>query len=335
MSKEHQLASRLLDLVDLVDRGGALRIADICASYSVNRACAAGYVAWVRQRRELVEEREGRTKVWRKRPAEEGAPDALNRAAALAFAERALSELDGSAHYAALHAMAHEARLAVPEGGRARLDRLTRNFQVRRADRSIQPNRATLLAALMRAIDERRRCSMTYQKGNGQVKTYDIEPWGLVLHEGRLLFVAGKAPERGGPTQRRTFSLDGVQHLQIIEHGRFPEPAPHQTEWAEIFRDSFSIYCDWQDPPADVHIQVRGRWRTALQQRNLHPSQQVAATDPEWVDVRLRVVLCPDLLSWILSMLPDVRVVAPEKLRRQVSAAVEAWPLHDGSRIDP
>ena len=126
----------------------------------------------------------------------------------------------------------------------------------------------------MRAIDGRHPCDMVYRKATSEVKRYSVEPWGLVLHRGRLLFSAGKSPEQGVRRERRFFNVDAVESLKCFADEQFDEPAPQETKWDALFRDSLGIYCDWPTPAVDVHLHVGGHHAVHLTQRAVHPSQQ-------------------------------------------------------------
>lgn len=332
MSDDYETATRLMQLLEHVDAGHPLRLAEIRKRFNIDDACARRYRQWVGQHRELVEEREGRRKVWRLSPDEEASPNGLARAAALAFAVDALADLKGTDHHAELDALAQEARLSIPDGRRPKLSRLTRTFQARNPWSSLNHKRPEWLRLLMTAIQDRRPCRMEYERRNGEVRDYIIEPWGMVLHGGRLLLVAGKR-ESGARPQRRLFDVDGIQELTTLK-GRFPEPPDREVAYHKAFEHSIGIYCDWPDPPVDVHLRVRGRHAVVLRQRRVHPSQHQEMGEDGWLDVRLRVVLSPDLTSFVLGMLPDVQVVAPVELKSSVEASVRAFSQLDRSDSD-
>lgn len=313
----YQAASRLVELLEHVDAGMPLRINDIRERFQVDEACARSYRDWIAARRDLVEEREAGFKVWRKRPAGDAAPSALARAAALSFAVDALAELDGTAHLDELRAMANHARLSLPEGARSKLARVTRTFRARHAGRSLNPDRRNWVAALIQAIQDRRLCGLDYEKQDGARQHYTVEPWGMLLNNGRLLLVAGKRHLRQ-PTRRRIFDIDGILALEVRAE-RFVEPADHQVAYDDVFRDSIGIYCDWPTPARDVVLRVGDRHAVALRHRAIHVSQQHQDLGDGRIEVRLRVVLCPDLVSFVLAMLPHVEVVEPQDLREQVA----------------
>ncbi len=321
MRNAYKISTRLLTLIDRVDRGEPLRLADIIREFGVDVRCAREYLTFVLRHRTLIEEREGKFKVWRRA----GSPDtSMAQAAALDFAVHALAELDGSEHLATLDALANQARLALGEVEQLQLDRVTRNFQVRTSERSRNADRKRWVGKLLAAQHGRFVCRIQYVGLNGLVGKHEIEPWGLLLHRGRLLCVAGKRTHKRPHPVRRMYLLDGIQSV-VTSKTRFHEPAAKHTDYAEIFEDSFGIYCDMPEEAEDVELQVRGSHAIALRQRAVHPSQQIEEAEDGALNVRLRVVLCPEFLSWVLGMMPDVKVNAPKELRIKLQDAVGAW----------
>jgi predicted DNA-binding transcriptional regulator YafY len=326
MPNDYGTASRLLKLVDEIDSGRPLRLKDIEERYGVTAACAANYRDWVAQHRDLVEgDREGRAKVWYRKPDTDGSPESIARAGVLSFAVGALAALGGTPHFESLVALADQARNALPEGARPRLDRMARNFQVRVAHRSRNGDRAQHLASALLAVEERRVCTLRYEKSSGEQQRYEIEPWGLLMYRDRLLLVAGKRVDGRRAPQRRFFDLDGVVALQVHEGERFREHAERHTDYDTIFGDYIGIYCDTDGPVEDVVLRVRGRHAVALRQREVHRSQQLGETVDGWTEVRLRVVVCEDFKSFVLSMLPDIRVVQPRSLIDRLDAAIHGY----------
>ena len=326
MARRFTTTDHLVDLLELVDEGQPLRIRDVCERFDVKEACARDYIRWVGTRRTLHTEREaGGIKVWRLQPEDSDHPHRLHRAAGLAFAVRALSELKGAPQYDALVDLAAESRLSLTSEEQVRLERMARSFQVRAAHRSRSPNRQQHLRILLRAIEQRRPCRMEYIRRDGTAKQYTVDPWGLVFFDHRLLFVGGKHVDGLQSTQQRFFEFDGIQAIFVVDGaGRFAEPSDSKTNFPELFRDYIGIYCGLDQPAEDIVLYVRGGHAIALKQRRVHASQQQRDLDDGWTEVRLSAVVCPDLVSFVLSMLPDVRVQAPERLIEQVRAAVDA-----------
>ncbi len=326
MAEEYQVADQLIALLEHVDAGHPLRIGEIRQQFGIGIAAARRYREFVGRHRNLVEEREGRGgKVWWKAPDKEAPPATLARAAALDFAVNALGELKGTQHYDELDATSNQARLSLSDGNQTKLDRVTRGFQVRTAGESLSPSREEHLGILMDAIEQRRPCHMRYQRADGVVRSYEVQPWGFILHHGRLLFVAGKTNDETCKLERRIFNVDGIYAIGIREGERFEVPAPRQVNYEEIFRHSFGVYCGWEEPPCKVHLRVRGPNSVLLRRRSIHHSQQMAPGDDEWWDLWLHVIPCPEFRSFVMGMIPDVQIVEPDSLREEVRGNISTW----------
>ncbi len=322
MRNDYKTASRLFSLIERVDRGMALRLKDIVEEFGVDERCAREYRDFVCSKRELVEYREGRSKAWRK---ESGNDPSIERAAALEFAVQALGELEGTAHLKELRNLAQQERLTLDEVDRMRLDRVTRNFQVRTAEQSRNPNRSKWASKLLGALAKRRICRIQYDGLNGGSGPHEIEPWGMLLHRGRLACMAGKRdPAESDSSMRRMYLIDGIQSV-VVTQRRFQVPAARHTDYAELFKDSFGIFCGLPDEAQDIHLRVHSRHAIALKQRAVHPSQHVSEDEDGTLNVRLRLVICPEFIGFLLGLLPDVEVIAPQVLRAKLEDAVALW----------
>ncbi len=119
----------------------------------------------------------------------------------------------------------------------------------------------------------------------------------------------------------------------------FVAPPPMEIDPERAFRDSVGTYESLRQDPVEVVLRVRDRARVLLDRRPLHSSQHVeAAAADGWAIARLRVIVCPELRSEILSMLPDVVVVQPATLREDVRSAAlsnraQKFDVVDGNRI--
>ena len=64
-------------------------------------------------------------------------------------------------------------------------------------------------------------------------------------------------------------------------------------------------------------------WKPFVKSHRWHRSQQSFVRAGR-VHVRLRVRLCPEVVSWILGFGPAARVVGPPALKRQIATLVRA-----------
>ena len=323
---------RLRALLVHLDKGLSLKASDIIEDYSVGRATASRDLDYLKAHRPLIYSYKGHERAWKLDDAHQPEDANLDRAIALAFATVALEEFEGTRYHAELSNMAEAARNALGDVPRMRLDRLSRNFRSLRPDRPRNPGRQKALDELLEGMARRLLCQMTYEKMDGTVEEYEIEPWGLILHRGRLRFLAGKRETGSTRPIRRIFNFEGVKEVQPLEQ-RFPEPPPTALDYSLIFRDSIGIYALDMEP-VDVHLRVRGWIAVRLQQRSIHDSQQMSARDDGWHDLKLRLVVCPELVSTILAWIPNVQVVAPTSLRDQIVENVRGWLDDSSSKND-
>lgn len=88
--------------------------------------------------------------------------------------------------------------------------------------------------------------------------------------------------------------------------------------------------------PEDVVLQVRGPAVAMLRDRRVHHSQQLRDLPDGWTELHLRVCVCPELTSWVLGLLPGVRVGGPASLSEAVRSACEVFLAEVGSEpTDP
>jgi len=321
MADEYKLAARLFTLLERVDAGAPLRLKDIGEEFGINRAAATRYRNFIAERRTLVAAYEGRTKVWYALPEE---PANVHTAASLQFAVHALAEFEGTEHFEELRRIARQHRLALGDVEHLQLERLIRNFQVRGRARSLNAERGKWLRKLLLALHKRKVCRIEYQGLNGFVGTHEIEPWGMLMHRDRLLCFAGKRGTKQAHPARRMYLLDGVRRVQTTRL-RFPEPASSQLDYGRIFEDSFGIYCDMPGEAQEVHLRVWGPAAMDLRQRSLHPSQQTSEGEKGSLNVRWRVVICPELVAYVQGLMPGVEVISPPELANAVNNGVRAW----------
>lgn len=319
---KYPTAAHLFDLVDALRAGQRLTVASVMNRFEVDRATADRYLKFLLARYEWVEKKwSGSRLVWRSvggRRTEQALFDAV----ALGFGARSLACLRGTRYHRDLLRLLDQTRQNLPEDSHEVVDRFSRCFHYRTEGAADYTSMAADIDQLLEAIRDRRRCSITYERvSDGTVGEYQIEPWFLVYYRDRLYLLARKIPDG----VRRTFDLEGLQSLTVDEEGApFAPPLEHDADPSFVFEHSFGIWTDL-GTPTDVEILVRGPAARTLLRRRLHPSQ---AHDPEredgWVPVRFRVAVCPELRSYLLSLLPDVRVLQPDSLREELAVAAQA-----------
>jgi hypothetical protein len=94
---------------------------------------------------------------------------------------------------------------------------------------------------------------------------------------------------------------------------------------SEFFREAYGIYAE-NYPVEDVHIEVSGSWKTYLDRYRIHSSQRNEG-DPEDgpLHVHFEIGLCPEFKSFILGMIPDVKIHEPADLKEELRDRAKEW----------
>lgn len=319
-------AARLFALVEDLDAGKELTISGIKRRYKVQDNAAREYIKFLQSVRNLEECAVNGTKRWslaRPDPAER----AVVHVAALELALAALDWLATTPYHEQLHQLRADVAAKVPPRDHDHVQRFVRTVRMRPF---AQPeDRATFGVAastLLEAIRDHRPCQMRYQRLDGEIKDYRIDPCEILLQANSVYLLARKAP--GGDV--RIFALERIEHVRCIASETFIPPAPND-DLGQLLADSFGVYID-EKPPQRVRLAIRGPVLVELRRRRVHTSQALGPAQPDgWAEVVFRVALSVPLRQWILARIPDIRVLEPISLRDQLRAAAHAFAALDPS----
>ena len=110
----------------------------------------------------------------------------------------------------------------------------------------------------------------------------------------------------------RTFAVERIQDISLLEERFTPiEELPDAA-----FPHSLGVH---SGPPERVEIEFEPAVADYVRAREWHPSQQLRDAESGGVTMTLDVCLDRALHSWILSFGPFARVVAPERLAREIA----------------
>jgi predicted DNA-binding transcriptional regulator YafY len=278
----------------------------------------------------LSTHRDGRVKVWTWAGFD---PDYVSvaTAAALELGSIALDLFRETPYRSEIERLAEHCRNRVGEKQRVRLDRVSQALHLRRtwlpADEEAM---ADSIESILDAVFKGRRLAMVYQRADGEVRHYVVMPRKMVWYEGRLWLLARH--ER----QMKLFDVAGIDSLEevaaLVNDGpdsQEEEPAGEQ-ELEAYFANAFGIYAQ-NYPVADIHLEVSGSWANYLRRYRVHPSQRVEE-GPQNLDVHFRMGLCPEFKSFVLGMIPSVKVRAPAELAEELEETTQMW-LEDSAPL--
>jgi len=291
----------------------------------------------------LETHRQGRTKVWRWAGFN---PQYISvaTAAALELGAIALDLFQNTPYFQEIERLAEHCRDRVgsPESKqRVRLERVSHALHLRRSWLPVDEEGMTEhTEMILDAVFLGKRLAMQYSRADGALRHYIVNPRKLVWYEGRLWLLADHE------THTKLFDVAGIVSLDKLRAAppaeKSEDPAAGEDSAAQAngegslvedseidldkyFETAFGIYAQ-NYPVADIHLEVRNSWANYLRRYRVHPSQRIEE-DPETggLHVHLRLGICPEFRSFVLGMIPDVRVHAPIDFVEEFDETIREW----------
>lgn len=242
----------------------------------------------------------------------------LSELCALYFSRTLLESLAGTPFRGEVESAFEKLSSALTPHMRQFLDQLPRVISTKADPVSAEslpdsPHRQQLVARALEATLQLRQATITYfSKSSERTKTYLVHPYRLAYAQGAMYLLA-YVPEYG---EVRTFAVDRIQELSLLDE-RFTavEALPDAA-----FPHSLGVH---SGPPERVELEFQPAVADYVRARQWHRSQQTEETAGGGLHMTLDVCLDRALHSWILSFGPFARVVAPERLAREIGAQIQ------------
>lgn len=179
------------------------------------------------------------------------------------------------------------------------------------------PSARLYLSQVISALRERHPIHFTYRPYTRVNPTRDvvIEPYFLKIFRQRW-YITGLNTRDG---IIKTYALDRMADVSLGSDTFTMDP---DFDAESFVRDSFGIVFT-QGEAHDVVIRANPRQAKYLRALPLHHSQREEIHD-SYSDFHYRLRLTPDLVQELLSLGPDVKVLAPPELRAMVTTALRS-----------
>ena len=162
---------------------------------------------------------------------------------------------------------------------------------------------------VVQGIHRGEQLAAVYQRFDGQVHDYELEPHHLVAYHGNWYVLATNA----GNSRTETFALSRFR--SVAANGRrFTRPANYDP--LAVVHDGFGI--SRGEKPIRAKLRFSPKVATYIKERSWHPTQHLCERADGSLQVELTTTGRTELVRWILSWMPEVRVLAPVDLRRRV-----------------
>ncbi|MCB1069177.1 MAG: WYL domain-containing protein [Kiritimatiellae bacterium] len=184
---------------------------------------------------------------------------------------------------------------------------LTGSIHVVGEDRTQTDPEIWLCAA--EAADRREVLHIRYRRFDGAVKEYRLRPVHLIAYHGDW-YIAAFRQEREGAS---LFALSRILSIRASE-GEIPIPGDWSAQ--AYFREAFGI--SHGRAPFPVRLRFTPKVSAYIENRVWHPDQTVRRRRDGSVDLAFTTSGWKELVRWVLSWQPDVKVLAPVRLRLRV-----------------
>ncbi|MEI7732613.1 MAG: WYL domain-containing protein [Verrucomicrobiota bacterium] len=172
-----------------------------------------------------------------------------------------------------------------------------------------------------RAINHQERLQMEYRRFDGVTGSYTLEPYHLVAYHGNWYLVARNA----AANKLETFALSRC--LALRGAGEY-FVRPKDFDAKVFLKTGFGI--TQAEQPWQVRLLFSRQVATYIRERQWHASQRMIERRDGRLELRLETSGRKELTRWILSWMPEVKVLAPRELKARVKARLKAGIKRQG-----
>jgi len=228
---------------------------------------------------------------------------------ALAFGEGLLRPLEGTVFHESIRSALAKIRAGLgPELARY-VERLGEAFRVLPDPHKRYERQGEVIRGLHDAVLSRESVRVRYRTGRtGEEHERRLDPYRIWYKAGGL-YVIGHDHRSG---ELRTFAVDRIRSLEATgETFEVPEGFDFEA-WAA---PAFGVV---REAPQRVRIRFAPSWRTYVEERRWHDSQELRPLEDGGVELSLEAGGSGELARWVLSFGAGAEVLEPEHLRQTV-----------------
>ncbi len=164
-------------------------------------------------------------------------------------------------------------------------------------------------AQLADFVERREAIRATYQTFDGRVSEYELHPYQLLTYHGNWYVLALNTAK----DQIATFALSRFSRIEATGQ-TFTRPVDFNAE--TYAKQAFGIVGG--EAPIKVRLLFEPKLAVCITERDWQPSQEIQTHAYGRVEMRLETTGRKELVRWILSWMPDVKVLEPESLRPRI-----------------
>ena len=179
-----------------------------------------------------------------------------------------------------------------------------------------KPQGTDHLFGLLHAIKNNLQLKFTYYKfWEDDLTERSVDPYALKEFKNRW-YVVGNDPKNG---VIKSFALDRLSDL-VITNKKFHKPNAFQVN--QYYKNSFGIISPNADTPEDIVLSFTPFQGKYIKTLPLHHTQHILRDTEEELRISLKLYITHDFFMEILSLGDKVKVIQPEKLKKQLVSTV-------------
>lgn len=176
-----------------------------------------------------------------------------------------------------------------------------------------------MVSRLLKSIREGFKIRIMY-KGtaqNGGNKSYEVSPVKLIMRIDTLYLIA--ADETYAETKvYKNFVVENIVSMIATKNPCSTMLEPFSV--AEHYRYAFGKWIS-TDEPETVSLLIKptsGWLKTQFEKSRFSPKAEILEDEDKNTIVNLKLRISPDFKTWLMGVLPDVKILKPESLRKEM-----------------
>lgn len=232
----------------------------------------------------------------------------------LYFCRGQLDFLQGTPFQDDLEAIFARIRSNLPPRSVAHLERLAEASAPRFQGFKDYSQQRELLQSLRQALLRQQRCDMVYKPAQRERADYRVDPYTLLFFKNGL-YIGGYAHNRQA---LRLFAVERIETLTILPE-RFDVPADYSVE--QLTGTAFGLI--EEGAARQLEIEFAAEIAHLIRERIWHPDQRIEEHADGSLTLRFSASGDREILAWLYSFVPHVRVVEPQQMRRQFAEGLK------------
>ncbi|NLG80411.1 MAG: WYL domain-containing protein [Firmicutes bacterium] len=188
------------------------------------------------------------------------------------------------------------------------------------------PRQVRLIKDVLHALRERKKVRLTYHRSSdGEIVRREVEPYGLVCRH-NVWYLVGRCSDPGsGRQSRRIYRLDHIDSMEVLENTVYAIPEGFSLKKA--YSGCWGVWTEDGDDdgksPEKVRLWVASGLAHKFRVTRYHESQATKELPGGEMEVEFTVRDAGEMIPWLMTWGPCIRVLEPEWLRKALAENLE------------